>query len=172
MSTRRGTRTLACALAASAARMLSGFQAAAGAQEAPVDSAGGHEVLDPAPAADSAAARAVSGDDATIETLTRVLASELRCPVCQGLSIQDSPTELSQQMKDVIRDQLRAGKSPEEVKAYFVARYGEWILLQPEPAGFNLMVYVLPWLALAIGGLVLVRLLRRWTKADEEPAAR
>src|SRR5687767_959816 len=59
------------------------------------------------------------------------LAEELRCPVCQGLSIADSPSELSQQMKDVVRGQLESGKSPDEVKAYFVSKYGEWILLTP-----------------------------------------
>ncbi|HEX5727448.1 MAG TPA: cytochrome c-type biogenesis protein CcmH, partial [Longimicrobiaceae bacterium] len=114
-----------------------------------------------APAAGQAAQPAASPE---IEAQVHRLAAELRCPVCQGLSLEDSPTELSQQMKDVIRRQLEAGKSPEEVKAYFVARYGEWILLQPKARGFNLLVYLLPLLALLAGGAVVALNVRRWTR--------
>src|SRR5690606_1293694 len=60
-----------------------------------------------------------------IERDVRALAAELRCPVCQGLSLQDSPSELSQEMKDVIRAQLEEGQTREQVKAYFVSKYGE-----------------------------------------------
>lgn len=106
----------------------------------------------------------VAATDAAIEATTRELAAQMRCPVCQGVSIQDSPTELAQEMKSVIRQQLADGRSPEEVKAYFVDRYGEWILLQPEPKGFNLLVYVLPVLGLLAGGGVVAVTVRRWTR--------
>lgn len=102
--------------------------------------------------------------DSALEAQTTVLASELRCPVCQGNSIQDSPSELAQQMRDVIRDQLRSGKSPDEVRAYFVDKYGEWILLTPKPQGFNLVVYVIPFAAILVGGLIVWRTVRRWTQ--------
>jgi cytochrome c-type biogenesis protein CcmH len=109
-----------------------------------------------------AAAQQVPSDSA-VDAMTRVLAKELRCPVCQGLSIQDSPSELSQEMRDVIRDQLKAGRSPEEVKQYFLGKYGEWILLEPKPSGFNLVVYVVPVLVV-LGGLAIVwRAVKRWT---------
>lgn len=78
-----------------------------------------------APVAQQAAA------DPVLEARTNAVAAQLRCPVCQGVSIQDSPAELAQQMRDLVREQLRTGKSPDEVKAYFVSKYGEWILLQP-----------------------------------------
>ena len=103
-----------------------------------------------------------------IERQVRALAAQLRCPVCQGLSLQDSPSELSQGMKDVIRSQLEEGKSPDEVKAYFVGRYGEWILLEPEPRGFNLAVYILPVLLLFGGGAFVFVTARRW--ASSAPA--
>lgn len=109
--------------------------------------------------------------DSVLEAQVRALSSELRCPVCQGLSLQDSPSELSQEMRDVIRDQLRAGRSPEQVRAYFVAKYGEWVLLEPEPEGFNLVVYALPILAVLGGGLLLVLAMRRWTSAPGSSAS-
>jgi cytochrome c-type biogenesis protein CcmH len=103
--------------------------------------------------------------DSLLEAQTTVLASELRCPVCQGNSIQDSPSELALQMRDLIRDQLRAGKTPDEVRAYFVDKYGEWILLTPKPTGFNLVVYLVPLLVVVAGGAVVWRAVRRWTAA-------
>lgn len=103
--------------------------------------------------------------DSVLEAQTTMLASELRCPVCQGNSIQDSPSELAQQMRDVIRDQLRAGRTPNEVRAYFVDKYGEWILLSPKAEGFNLLVYAIPFVALLLGGVVVWRTVQRWTRA-------
>src|SRR5687767_15874271 len=82
--------------------------------------------------------------DTILEARTREVASGLRCPVCQGLSIQASPSELAVQMKDVVRQQLKEGKSPDEVRAYFVSKYGEWVLLEPKASGMNLLVYAAP----------------------------
>lgn len=117
--------------------------------------------------------------DPAREEMVRRLASELRCPVCQGLSVQDSPTELAQQMKAVIRGQLQQGRTPDEVRKYFVGRYGEWILLKPEASGFNLVVYLLPFAMLLAGAVVVALTVRRWTRRGqaaaplpaEEPAA-
>jgi cytochrome c-type biogenesis protein CcmH len=101
--------------------------------------------------------------DSALEARTSAVASTLRCPVCQGESIQDSPAELAQQMRAVVRDRLRAGETPEQIKAYFVSKYGEWILLEPAMSGLNIALYVLPVL-LVIGGLVfVVFLVRKWT---------
>jgi cytochrome c-type biogenesis protein CcmH len=101
--------------------------------------------------------------DSALEARVREVSAVLRCPVCQGLSLADSPSELSLQMKDVVRQQLREGKSPEEVKAYFVSKYGEWILLEPKASGANLLVYLLP-IALVLGGAVFIWLMvRKWS---------
>ena len=91
------------------------------------------------------------------------VASELRCPVCQGLSIQASPSELSQQMRALVKEQLASGKSPDDVKAYFVSKYGEWILLSPPAHGFNITVYALPALLLVAGVAGIGLLVKRWT---------
>ena len=116
--------------------------------------------------ADSAMADSAMADSA-LEARTRAVAARLRCPVCQGLSLADSPSELSQEMKNVVREQLAAGASPQAVEAYFVAKYGEWILMEPAASGFNLLVYLLPVLMLLAGAGVVVVVVRRWTAGDE-----
>lgn len=114
------------------------------------------------PTRGTAAAR-FAGTDSALEARTREVAAQLRCPVCQGLSLQDSPSELAQEMRGVVREQLRAGRTPGEVRQYFINRYGEWILMEPQAHGFNWLVYVLPALVL-IGGLAVIYVaLRRWT---------
>jgi cytochrome c-type biogenesis protein CcmH/NrfF len=107
--------------------------------------------------------------DSVLEARTAALASQLRCPVCQGLSIQDSPSELSQQMRAVVKDQLREGKTPEQVKAYFISKYGEWILLEPKAHGFNVLVYAMPVLLVTLGLGVIVLAVRKWTRPPDTP---
>lgn len=110
-----------------------------------------------------------SVSDSALDAKTNAVAAQLRCPVCQGVSIQDSPSELAQEMRGLVRDQLRSGKSPDDVKAYFVSRYGQWILLEPPAAGFNFLVYALPVIAVLGGLAVIVLALRRWTTPRENP---
>jgi cytochrome c-type biogenesis protein CcmH len=105
--------------------------------------------------------------DSVLDARTSAVAAQLRCPVCQGLSIQESPSELSQQMRDLVKEQLRAGKTPDEVKAYFVSKYGEWILLEPKARGFNILVYALPVLVVVGGIGVIAVVVRRWTSAAD-----
>jgi cytochrome c-type biogenesis protein CcmH len=102
--------------------------------------------------------------DSVLDARTRAVASELRCPVCQGESIEESPSDLAQELKRVVREQLAAGRTPAQVKEYFVGRYGEWILLRPTARGFNYAVYLGPPLLLLAGGAFLFVLLRRWTR--------
>ncbi len=108
--------------------------------------------------------------DQALEDRVRAIASELRCVVCQNLSVADSPSETAVQMRGVVREQLRAGKTPDEVRSYFVSRYGEWVLLAPPARGFNWAVWVLPFAALLGGLYFAVRVLRRWSgRARDEP---
>lgn len=107
--------------------------------------------------------------DADLEARTTAVASTLRCPVCQGESIQDSPADLAQDMRALVREQLRAGKTPEEVRAYFVGRYGEWILLEPRMTGFNILLYAFPVVIVLAGLALVIVLVRKWSAPQPRP---
>lgn len=108
-------------------------------------------------------------NDPELEAQVDKLASELRCPTCQALSIADSPSELAREMKGQVRARLQAGMTPEEVRESFVDAYGEWILLSPRPSGFNLLIYGLPVVVLLLGGGLVVLAVRRWLKSPDGP---
>src|SRR5215467_2925502 len=80
--------------------------------------------------------------------------SQLRCVVCQNLSVADSPSEMASQMRAIVRERLAAGDSPDQVVQYFVDKYGEWILLKPRRQGFTLVVWLAPAVAVAVGLVV------------------
>ncbi|HEY3067813.1 MAG TPA: cytochrome c-type biogenesis protein [Methylomirabilota bacterium] len=98
------------------------------------------------------------------EQAVHAVASQLRCVVCQNLSVADSPSETAQQMRAIVRERLAAGERPDQVVQYFVDKYGDWILLAPRRSGFTLLVWLAPAVAVAIGLLVVALLLRRWTR--------
>ncbi len=105
-----------------------------------------------------------------LDDKVREIASELRCVVCQNLSVADSPSELAKEMRNLVRELVEQGKSREEILAYFVSRYGEFVLLSPTKRGFNLLVWVLPFLALIVGGCGVYLVARRWTEGREAAA--
>ena len=76
----------------------------------------------------------------------------------------DSPSELANEMRTLVREQLQQGKTPAEVLDYFAQRYGEWILLAPPKHGFNLVIWVLPFVLLPIGAAVVYLGARRWVR--------
>jgi cytochrome c-type biogenesis protein CcmH len=98
------------------------------------------------------------------EETVHEVAAQLRCVVCQSLSVADSPSETAHQMQAIIRERLAAGESPEQVKTYFVERYGTWILLSPLRQGFNLVVWVVPFAGLGAGLVLVLVLVRRWSR--------
>ena len=95
------------------------------------------------------------------------LGGELRCPVCRGVSIADSPSALASEMMGIVRSQVAEGKSDEEIRRYFVDRYGEWALLRPKPEGMNLLVWLAPLLFL-VGGAALIVIRARRLKCSPE----
>jgi cytochrome c-type biogenesis protein CcmH len=111
-----------------------------------------------------AAASAAPAAAPVNEEAVQEIGAQLRCVVCQSLSVADSPSETANQMRGIIRERLAAGDSPEQVKAYFVEKYGLWILLAPPREGFNLLVWVVPFVALAVGLALVLLLVRRWSR--------
>jgi len=95
---------------------------------------------------------------------TQAIAEDLRCPVCQGLSVADSHSPTAESMREDIRRRVDAGESAASIKAHYVGSYGEWVLLRPEATGVGVLVWVLPVgaLLLAAGGLALA--FRRWRR--------
>jgi len=119
----------------------------------------------PALAAGPAGAASPAGAKAPVsEDTVHDVAAQLRCVVCQSLSVADSPSETAHQMKDIIRERLAAGESPEQVRAYFVEKYGNWILLSPPRQGFNLLVWVVPFAGLGLGLVLVLLVVRRWSR--------
>lgn len=99
------------------------------------------------------------------------VAAQLRCVVCQSLSVADSPSEIAHEMKGIIRKRLAAGETPEQVRAYFVEKYGTWILLAPPRQGFNLLVWVVPFAGIGLGLVLIFVVLRRWSRRPAAAAA-
>ena len=93
------------------------------------------------------------------------VASQLKCPVCQGESVADSPSTISQQMRGVIRQQLRQGQSEQQIIQYFVSRYGSNILWSPPKQGFTMLAWIIPIAILLGGAILLVLVLRGWLVA-------
>jgi cytochrome c-type biogenesis protein CcmH len=102
---------------------------------------------------------------AELERTTDELARQLRCPVCQGLSVADSPSESASHMRAEAERLLALGYSPEQVIGYFESTYGEFVRLAPRARGLNLLVWLLPAAVLALGGLLIVRYVRRGASA-------
>lgn len=94
------------------------------------------------------------------EARVQRLGKLLRCAVCQGLSIADSPSSVARAQLDMVRQLVRQGKTDQEIRDYFVERYGQWVLLSPSAQGLNWLVWLGPALLLGLGVLVIVRTLK------------
>jgi cytochrome c-type biogenesis protein CcmH len=100
------------------------------------------------------------------------LGKELRCPVCQGVPIADSPSEFAKSMMDELRHQIAQGRTDDQVKTYFITKYGQNILLVPPKSGVNLIVWLGPIVVVLLGGAGLWSYLRRASQAQPGLVAR
>jgi cytochrome c-type biogenesis protein CcmH len=98
------------------------------------------------------------------------IAAGLHCPICQDLSVADSPAPLAQQMRAQIDQQLAAGRTPDQIRAGFVASYGNSVLMSPPRHGLASTAYYLPLVVVLGGALAAVLLLRRWRAAAAQSA--
>lgn len=94
--------------------------------------------------------------DARPEDRVAALGASIRCPVCQGEAIIDSPATTAQVMMEIVEEKVASGESDEQIIQYFTARYGDGILLDPPLEGKTLMVWILPLLAVG-GGIWMIR---------------
>lgn len=106
---------------------------------------------------------------AVLDTRTNEIGHLLRCPVCQGMAVSDSPAEMAVNMKGQVRELLARGYTEEQILRYFELSYGEFVLLSPKKEGVTGMVWVLPVLALLIGAVVVFFKFRKLEQAP--PAA-
>ena len=102
----------------------------------------------------------LAASDPALEAQMQVIASELRCLVCQNQTIADSHAELASDLREQIRKQLRAGATPQAIRAYMVARYGDFILYKPPLKPSTWLLWFGPSLMAVLGVGVLIALLR------------
>ena len=89
--------------------------------------------------------------EATADERIDQITTELRCPVCQGLSVRDSSSETARQMRELVAQRVREGKTNAEIETEFRASYGDWILLSPPVASWSGLVWLVPIAAIAAG---------------------
>jgi cytochrome c-type biogenesis protein CcmH len=82
------------------------------------------------------------------------IAAELRCPVCQGLSVQDSPSETARSMRALVAQRVAEGETDDQIRDEFRRSYGDWILLSPPLLSPSGLVWLVPLAAVVIGGWI------------------
>ncbi|MGH6719639.1 MAG: cytochrome c-type biogenesis protein [Alphaproteobacteria bacterium] len=119
-------------------------------------------------------ARAVNPDemlaDPALEARARAISRDVRCLICQNQSIDESDADLARDLRLIVRERLVAGDSDDEAIAYIVARYGDYVLLDPPFKATTWALWLGPFAGLALAGAVVVRYVRRQARRPE-PAA-
>lgn len=106
-----------------------------------------------------------------LERQTLDIAKELRCAVCQNESVADSKADLAHDMRSIIREQLKAGKSRDEIVHYFVARYGNYVLMKPPARGAGEVIWLAPVVLLVVVGISGFVFLRRRLRPSLPPSS-
>lgn len=140
-----------CAVLALAAFAALGIAWSAAAQDAPA-------AAEPSKVVGPPRGPALAGE--ALAARTEEVGGLLRCPVCQGLSVADSPATMAVNMKSQVRELLAQGYDQEQILAYFEHSYGEFVRLEPPLRGVNWLVWLGPLLALLAGGGIVAWTLR------------
>ena len=119
----------------------------------------------------TAFAACVSENDLTPDQRAYSLDRELMCPVCDGQTIDQSHAQIAEDMKQIVREKIAEGESNQEIRDYFVARYGEVVLASPDASGFNLIVWVMPAVIAGGGALAVLWVLKNMRKRSAKLAA-
>jgi len=105
-----------------------------------------------------------------IQKEVREISKTLRCAVCQSESVWESNAELALQMRAIVRERVIAGESGDEIRAYFISRYGDFIVLKPRVRGINHIIWFGPFILLGVAGFLIYRRIRGWI-AERTPTA-
>ena len=108
----------------------------------------------------------VAHPDARVEERLRTLAEEMRCLVCQNQTIADSNAPLALDLRNQIRSQIAEGRSDAQIREYMVERYGDFVLYRPPLKPTTVLLWVGPFVLLAIGAVAFVRVMRRGRAAS------
>ena len=100
-------------------------------------------------------------NEEALQQQAREIYDLIMCPLCAGQTIAQSSNETSSQMRELVLKKLRQGESKEEILQYFESRYGERILAMPNKKGFNLILWILPFILVALAAIVIYFLIRR-----------
>lgn len=101
------------------------------------------------------------------EARARALMEELRCLVCQNESIDASPSPFAGEVRQIVREQIAAGRSEREVKDYLTARYGDAILFRPRMGASTFLLWLGPLILLIGGGAAVMIIISSATKSPE-----
>ena len=113
----------------------------------------------------------VANADPRVEERLRVLAEELRCLVCQNQTIADSNAPLALDLRNQIRSQIAQGRSDAQIRDYMVERYGDFVLYRPPLRPSTALLWGGPFVLLAIGIVVFLRVTRRQGARARAPAS-
>jgi cytochrome c-type biogenesis protein CcmH len=115
-------------------------------------------------------AQPASGEDPAIEKRLTTLSKELRCLVCQNETLADSQAGLAEDLRREIREQIKAGKSDQEIISFLTQRYGQFILYRPQVTPTTYLLWFGPFVLLVIGLVILFRYIRqRRDKIPDKP---
>lgn len=101
------------------------------------------------------------------EARARALFAQVRCLVCQNESIDDSQAELAHDLRQIVREQVKAGQTDAEIKRFLTDRYGEFVLLRPTLSAGNAALWGGPFLVVGFGLLLLALRLRNRSATAE-----
>ena len=104
-------------------------------------------------------------EDPVVEQRLIAISEEMRCLVCQNESLAGSRADLAQDLRRELREQIRQGKSDEDIKTYMVSRYGDFVLYRPPLKPITWLLWGGPFLAMLVGLIALLRYLRRRSSA-------
>jgi cytochrome c-type biogenesis protein CcmH len=113
----------------------------------------------------------IANPNPAVEARLKDLGEELRCLVCQNQTIADSNAPLALDLRNQIRSQIAAGKSDDEIRAYMVNRYGDFVLYKPPVKSTTLVLWVGPFVLIVVGAAIFAVVVRRRRAADTMEAA-